>query len=328
MDDLKIKDGFIKELEDMIETKYLRFCDPSQPLQLMVLLGARTATNLMHFMAHHPRRWANLDQVPVAEQQLVWSIVVRLLEQYSMMQSNPQLRRFAWNVPYFIQWHAVIHVLDTLRANPLHLEGEKAWRLIDVLYENNSEMLLSTNKPIFMAVGNLCLRAFSARAASLAKEKKSLSDPPEYITKLRERQEAAKARREAVIARSKRQETLDGEKRLTTTDAYVMRPDTNPKSAEALAEAQAQYYPVARQSANPVQGTTRTGDDAFWLNDAIDDGFFAGGGADMMNIDTDAILARDYWLDPPNSEAIDWAQWDTWLGSLNPAQPNIGARLG
>jgi hypothetical protein len=41
MDDLKIKDVFAKELQDLFETKYLRFCDPSQPLQLMTLVSAR-----------------------------------------------------------------------------------------------------------------------------------------------------------------------------------------------------------------------------------------------------------------------------------------------
>ncbi|KAL8704293.1 MAG: hypothetical protein Q9201_002547 [Fulgogasparrea decipioides] len=325
MDDLKIKDGFIKDMEDMVETKYLRFCDPSQPLQFMTLLGTRASTNLIRFLAHHPRRWATLDQVPASEQQLVWSIVIQLLEQYSMMQSSPQLRRFAWNVPYFIQWHAVIHILDTLRAEPLRLDAMKAWRLIDDLYENNSEMLLSTNRPIFVAVGNLCLKAFSARAAALTKERRSLSDPPGFIIKLREQRKAAKAKREAVIARSRGQETLDGEKSLTTTDADATWSDTDPRSAEANVQAQPQQHPLAKQSTNLVQGSTRTGDDAFWLSDALADGFFAGGAADMMNLDTDAILAQDYWLDTSNSEVIDWAQWDAWLSNPDSIRPNTGA---
>ena len=256
MDDLKIKDGFINKLEDMIETKYVRFCDPSQPLQFMTLLGARSSTNLVRFIAHHPRRWADQDQVSVSEQQLVWNTVIQLLEQYNMMQSSPQLRRFAWNVPYFIQWHAVIHVLDTLRADPLHLDAVKAWRLIDAMYQNNSETMLNTNKPILVAVGNLCLKAFSARAGALSKEKRGLSDPPEYITELREQREAAKARREAVIARSKGQETLDGEKRLTTTDANATRPDANPRSVETPIEAQPQQHPVINAT-RPRKRTNR-----------------------------------------------------------------------
>jgi len=328
MDDLKMKIFFIKEIEDMMETKYLRFCDPSQPLQLIAMLGARITTNMIRFMAHHPRRWSKLDQVPVSEQQLVWDIVIQLLEQYNMMQSNPQLRRFAWSVPYFIQWHIVIHLLDTLRADPLHLDAVKAWRVIDALYENNSEMLLSIKRPIFVAVGNLCLKAHSARAAVLAKEKRSLSDPPVYINKLREQREAAKARREAATARSKGKETTDGEKRLAAADADVTWPNTDLRSAEALVETQSQQYQVPDQPSNPVQGSTRTGDDAFWLSDALDDGFFGGGAVDMMSLDTDAILAQDYWLGTPDGEVIDWAQWDAWFGSVDSIRPNIGAGPG
>jgi hypothetical protein len=127
-----------------------------------------------------------------------------------------------------------------------------------------------------------------------------------------------------VIARNKGQETLDGEKRLTTTDTDATWPDTNPRSAEVLVEAQPQLYPVAKQPANPVLGSVRTEDDAFWLNNALDDGFFAGGAADMKNLDTNAILDQTNWLETPNGEGIDWVQWDVWFGNLDPMRPNIG----
>ncbi|KAI9661211.1 MAG: hypothetical protein M1821_009538 [Bathelium mastoideum] len=328
MDDLKIKDGFIDKIVDMIEIKYLRFCDPSQPLQLMTLVGGRASTNLVRFLAHHPRRWAHMDQVPASEQQLVWSIVIQLLEQYEMWQSNPQLRRFAWNVPYFIQWHAVIHVLDTLRANPFHPDAVKAWRLIDTLYRNNYSILLGINRPIFVAVGNLCLKAFSARAAALAKEKRPVPDPPEYITKLQERREAAKARREAVMAKSKRQEAPNSERKLTTANADATWPDTNPKPTESLAENQSQRYQAARPPANFVQVNMMTGDDTFWLDNALDDSFFAGGEAGMKDLEMDAILAQDNLLDTPNGEVMDWAQLDAWLGNLDSVRTNVGGGPG
>ena len=322
MDDLKIKDSFIKNMEDMIETKYLRFCDPSQPLQLMTLIGARTATNLMRFLAHHPRRWTKIDQVPAPEQQLVWDIVVHLLEQYNMMQSSPQLQRFAWNVPYFIQWHAVIHLLDTLRADPLRLDAVKAWRLIDTLYENNWEILMNINKPISAAIGNLCLKAFSSRTTALTKEKRRISDPPAYISKLQEQREAARIRREAAIARNMAQR-IDSAKRLTVSDASVTWPDSVPRSAEEPAQAQSEQYPTTKQLVNCAQGSTLTGDDEFWLNDAQSAGSFDGRAADMMNLDTDAILAQGTWLDAPSNEVIDWAQWDAFLGNFDTTRPNI-----
>jgi hypothetical protein len=319
------KDAFIKEMEDIIETKYLRFCDPSQPLQLMALLGARVTINIVRFLAYHPRRWTNLNLVPASEQQMVWSIVVQLLEQYNMMQSAPQLQHFAWIVPYFIQWHAAIHVLDTLRIHPRHTEAVKAWKLVEILYEKNSEMLLSISRPISVAVGNICLKAFDARTASLTTEEQNLSTPPKYIAKLRELREVAKARRKADFTSSKEQKTFEDK---TATETSAAWPDGNPRLAEKLAEAPPQFFSVAKRPAYPVQRNAQTEDDAFWLSDALDDRLFAGDAVDGMDLDMDAILTQNHWLDVPNGEAIDWAQLDTWLGNLDPTSLNVGTAPG
>jgi hypothetical protein len=327
MNDLRIKGDFINDIEDVIETKYLRYCDPSHPLQLMAMIMARISTNLLRFKVHHPRRWASLDQVPETDQKLVWGVAVQLLEQYKVMQSTPHLRGFAWNVPYSIHWHAVIHVMDTLRSHPLHIDAARAWRAIDALYENNSGILLTTSKPIFVAAGNLCLAAFDARFVSLANEQRSVrSDPPEYIVKLREMREAArlaKSRRETATARKRRQQALSNEKGLPVraTDASVVWPDT------ALISKQ-QVQIEALQQTNPSLGITRAEDDAFWFG-AQGDGYIADGGADMMLLDTDSVLAQDLWLDSPKDNGVDWAQWDAWLsGNVDPIRLNVRGRPG
>ncbi|KFZ11464.1 hypothetical protein V501_04749 [Pseudogymnoascus sp. VKM F-4519 (FW-2642)] len=326
MDGVKVKENSMEGLIDDLETKYLRFCDPSQPLQLMVLFGARCATNIIRFMTYHPRKWVNnQDQVPASEQKLVWDIVLQLLEQYNQMQSNPQLRRFAWNVPYFIQWHAVIHVLDSLRAKPLHVDAWKAWGLVNTLYETNLEMCLSTKKAMFVAIGSLCLKAFDAREAAMAKDNKSVSNTPKYIIRLREQREEARARREAAVLRNKQREAQNGEKQSTPMDAGTTWQDVNHSPENARVEAQAQQNPTATQAANTVQSGARTGDDAFWLNDAANGDTCACGSADPMNLDSNNILAQDYWFDTPSGEVIDWAKWDTWLGNNDPVRPSFAS---
>ena len=57
MDNLHMKDHFVQQMEEMLETKYIRYCDPSQPLHFFTLICARTATHMMRFLTHHPRRW-------------------------------------------------------------------------------------------------------------------------------------------------------------------------------------------------------------------------------------------------------------------------------
>ncbi|EXJ56356.1 uncharacterized protein A1O5_12623 [Cladophialophora psammophila CBS 110553] len=319
MDDLERKDNFVKGIEDMLETKYLRFCDPAQPLQLMALVGGRTATNLVRFMAHHPRRWAYQDHVPESERHFVWGVVTQLLEQYNMMQSHQHLKRFAWHVPYFIQWHAVIHILDTLRADPFHSDAQRVWQLIDILFENNLEIFLSINRPIIAAVGNLCLKAFGCREAALRTAKRSLSHPPEYITKLREQRDAAKARREAVATRIQEQGRLNNQNISRMIDNDYALSDTKSRSAEAPTAVQLQQF-------NSFPGSIRTEDDAFWLTAAPNEGFPTDGAADMTSLYTDAILAQDYSLNVPNEDAMDWERWDTWFGHLDPLHPKIVPR--
>ncbi len=328
MDDLKMKDEFIKKMEDMLETKYLRFCDPSQPLQLLTLVCGRYATNTIRLLAHHPRRWANLDHVPASEQNLVWGVVIQLLEQFNMMQSNPQLKRFAWCTPYFIQWHAVIHVLDTLRANPLHLDYAKAWQLIDTLYDNNLEMLLNGKRPISVAVGNLCLKAFNSRVAVATKLQWSLPSTPEYISKLREQRKTAKAKRENLIQKRREQEALENEMGSTAMEVDKTRTAARRTSPEDPVQYQPKQFHSAAPQPTPVQENPRTGDDAFWLSDNLSDGLFAAAPFDMMDQGTDAMMAQGSWLDTPSDEVIDWAQWDVWLGNVDPPRPNGTAAPG
>lgn len=99
-DDLRRKDEMLNQLEETLETKYVRYCDPSQPLQLMSMLLVRSAMNAGRFIAHHPRRWASQEQTPESERQYVWTVSVKLLEHYNMMQS---VQRFSWHAAYILQ---------------------------------------------------------------------------------------------------------------------------------------------------------------------------------------------------------------------------------
>lgn len=158
-----VVDNDCRDIEAHLETRYLRYCDPSKPLHLMATLMVRCAINILRFMARHPRRWTDhgaINKQNKEERVVVWRLCLTILDQQHMLQSNPHLRCFAWHAPFFQQWHAIIHVLDTLRADPGIDQAGRAWGLIEKTYANNREMLSgSTKKPIHVAVGNLCLKS-------------------------------------------------------------------------------------------------------------------------------------------------------------------------
>lgn len=228
----KTKDELIKEIEEILEEKYIRYCDPSEPLQLLTMLVARFTSNVVRFLTHHPRRWVSQEQTPKSEQEYVWKISVELLEQQDTIQSDRRLQGFAWYSAYYLQWHVLIHVLDTLRAKPLMSDIHKAWRLVEATYKNNPDMISSTKKPIHVAVGSLCLKAYNAYEAALMRKGMTTSHVPDYITKLRQQREAARARRKARDARSKEAEASPSYEQL-----QVVEVRTSPNSRLSLSKA-------------------------------------------------------------------------------------------
>ncbi|KAL8692347.1 MAG: hypothetical protein Q9218_002598, partial [Villophora microphyllina] len=205
--DQSTKDGFVNEIEEILEMKYLRYCDPSQPLQLLTMLTARSALNMVRFLAHHPRTWTGPEMTPEPVRKYVWDRSITILEQFETTQSDRRLQGYSWYYTYHMPWHVLIHVLDTLRAQPLILNAAKTWRIIEATFENNPDMVANTKKPIHVAVGNLCLTAWDAHDAALTHQGVGSEREPQFITKLRQQREAAKARRKQRLVRNKDIET-------------------------------------------------------------------------------------------------------------------------
>ncbi|KAI1863438.1 uncharacterized protein JN550_009549 [Neoarthrinium moseri] len=293
--DAENTDQSFAKIEELLETRYLRYCDPSQPLHLMTMLLARSAMNFIRFLIHHPRRWANVDQTPVIERQAVWDLSIKILEQHSMLQSNPMLKQFAWYAPYFQQWHAVIHVLDTLRASPDTAGTEKAWNLVASTYENNPHMILDTRKPIHIAVGSLCLKAYASREAVLQKSGTSPSPLPTFIVQLRQQRKIVQTKKQAVHSKSYQQEDpVDGSQSATQLPNWS-RPSGLPNS-----------------SGSP-EG------DAFWSKQVSGDAEF-GIANDLGDMGWDFLQDQDGVGDSATS-GIDWDKWDSWLAESNMIRP-------
>ncbi|MCJ1383941.1 hypothetical protein MMC17_007055 [Xylographa soralifera] len=317
-DKVEIDEAF-REVEEVLETKYLRYCDPSQPLHLLTMVVARFAMNVIRFLTHHPRRWSSIEQTPLSERQWVWEVSIKLLEQHNMLQSNPQLKPFTWHAAYFQQWHAFIHVLDTLRANPLMADAEKAWRLIGNKYENTPDMVFDTKKPIHIAVGILCLKAYSDREAALLNGNTCPPPTPEFILQLRQQREITKAKRQAREAKSSRSEDPVSHGQANPRD---MDPRPNAEAIHLGDSLESTYLQQSTTSHPPsfiqIGGTTES--DPYWLINGFDDSQ-VGNLDDVMNMDLDFMLAQDHSVEDNNTQTITWEQWDAWLTDSNLIPP-------
>lgn len=282
------KDAFVKEIQDIIEAKYLRYCDPSQPLQLYSLLVARSAFNAMRFMTHHPRSWT--DATLQSERDMVWKVSTAILEQFEMLQSDRRLQGYRWYGSYFMQWHVLIHVLDTLRAEPLKSDADKTWQLIEATWGNSPDMISNTKKAIHVATGNLCLKAYSAFESALGQKGRRVPQTPGYIKQLREQRELAKQKKATREARTRAAQQAA---------AMTSQLDANMSLNDLNAEPQLQWTSLHQTGLI----------DPFWYaNDAS---------GNMMDLD-DFMIGQDNVMGDLNTgQHIDWTQWDNWAGELN-----------
>ena len=297
-------DTAFRETEEMLETKYLRHCDAAQPLHLLTNLMVRFAMNTIRFFTHHPRRWGSIEQTPPAERNFVWDVSLKLLEQQHMIQSNPSLKQFAWHATYSLQWYAFIHVLDTLRANPLIADAEKAWRLIGNTHKNNPDIGFKSKKPIHVAVSSLCLKAYTAREAALRNDNLWPPSTPECILQLRRQREAAKVKRQARGAKSVQSE-------------HSAKPDLS--SIDTFQSSDLRQSALSYTSGPTQNGGVPDGD-PFWIINGSNDG---GGGSwnDAINMDLDFMLDQDPVLQNDTTPTITWEQWDAWLSNSNVIRP-------
>lgn len=311
-------DEAARELEEVFETKYLRYCDPSQPLHLMIMLGARYSINGVRFLTHHPRRWASIEQTPLSERRWVWEVSNKLLEQYNMFQSNPQIKQFAWHAAYFLQWHALIHILDVLRANPLEEGAEKTWQLVSNAYENNIDMVFDTRRPIHVAVGNLCLKAYSSRETALQNGGMFLPPTPQFIMQLRQQREVAKAKKQARDAKSSSSQDPVSHNQANTSNmdprlhAGIVNPSDTLESTH-----------FEQSITSPPQSHTKIGggtDDPFWLINGFDDSQVVNSNG-VMDMDLDFMLAQDHSAENNATQTINWEEWDAWLAESNVIRP-------
>lgn len=305
------------EIEELLETKYLRYCDPSQPLHLFTMLMARSAVNNINFLQHHPRRWPSVEQIPPSEQQWIWKISLKLLEAQNMGSSTPQLRPFSWHTAYFLVWHVLIHVLDTLRTDPHELDVDKAWQVVADTYQYNPDMISDTRKPIHVAVGNLCLKAYSVREASLHSRGALPPRPPKFIAQLRQQRDTARAKKEARNAKNARPMDQSNGSQAKHRDTYPIPEDGDVPFSNF--SGRTRLHEVSHSLA-PAQIVDPAGVDSFWFNNGFDDSHFSTMN-DIMEIDPDFMLAQDYTMGDNTDQTVTWEQWDAWLANSNMLPP-------
>ena len=186
---IKRKDELIQELEKVFEEKYVRYCDASIPIHYHTLIVARAAISSMRLMAHHPRHRSDKERKqPTEELDAVFYLALKIIECDNICHSTPVFRGFLWHTHVYFQWQGFIYLLGALRTRTEGPEVDAAWQQVEQTYEHHPAFLTDTKRPLHVATGNLCLKAWQVREASFARKGMALfpSNTPSFVKTLRQ----------------------------------------------------------------------------------------------------------------------------------------------
>ncbi|GKZ66989.1 hypothetical protein AnigIFM50267_001080 [Aspergillus niger] len=162
------------DIERKIEDKYLRLCNPDNPLHYMTIWTIRG------FLAKHLllELYSKFSPTQQSETQrnTASSYAMRILKSDTMLMRSPHTERYRWHVHMHFPFPAYLHVIQDLKKRPMQ---EHAYELWNAMSENAELRFRDMHRfhPIFEIVARNVLQAWEAHQAALGEHGKSIAPP-------------------------------------------------------------------------------------------------------------------------------------------------------
>ncbi|CEJ56990.1 hypothetical protein PMG11_05700 [Penicillium brasilianum] len=161
---LSEKDRCIDELEDIMEQKFLRYCDQSIPLHLATTMMVRSSSHYTRLMAHHPRHYHDSGtRIPQSEKDVIFGHCLKMAEYADYAQTNPDVQRFSWHMVNHMPWDAMIFMLSEMRNRTNPEEKDKVWEIVGSIYGRHVRQIgKNSQMPLHKALQHLFVKAWRA----------------------------------------------------------------------------------------------------------------------------------------------------------------------
>ncbi|OQU94074.1 Fungal specific transcription factor domain-containing protein isoform 2 [Cladophialophora immunda] len=181
------KDGVISQMEDLWERKYLRYCDPSNPLHTFASIMMRSCICKMKLLAHSPRRRiaGRRVKIPQTEREIVFANATKLLEYAVLVRGNQGLQKYAWRTGTSYLWDTMLCVLIEARHRKPGPDVDRLWQLIGVVLSQHPEAFKESTGAVYIALCKWTLEAWEDYVAATKSDGLPEPMPPEYINAIR-----------------------------------------------------------------------------------------------------------------------------------------------
>jgi Fungal specific transcription factor domain len=181
------KDAMISQIKDILEKKYIRYCDPSNPLHYFTTVLARSAICKMKLFAHNPRQFTDSGlKVPQTERDIIFENGIKLLEYGNLIHSTPTLRKYMWQISTSYLWDSLLYVLIEVRTRKIGPDVDRTWELIGGAFANYPQIFAEATEALYTTLGNWTLQVWDDCVAARKSEGHPESLVPEYINRIRQ----------------------------------------------------------------------------------------------------------------------------------------------
>lgn len=147
----------VSELQDMLESKYLRYCGFVVPSHCMAMAMARGTPCMARFRLRLPK--ARAQALTVEESTDLCNTALRILDYTVVSRVNPLVRRFSWHISAYSQFEPVIWIVTELRnKSPTIVDPQSIWEGVQTLYTEWPEFM-RVRRTLYVVVARLMLKA-------------------------------------------------------------------------------------------------------------------------------------------------------------------------
>lgn len=156
-------DDELAPLEKMIEEKYLRFCNPDNPLHFLTIWTTRYYIAKCRLIAQYWETSNSSTPQTDTQRDAALSNAFVMLESDTRIMNNPITKGYRWLFYFYLPFPAYAHALQDLRRRPLSDQAESAWEVVSDNFEARSATIETADNPLVTLFSKIVLDAWQAR---------------------------------------------------------------------------------------------------------------------------------------------------------------------
>ena len=173
-------------LEKLIEDKYLKHCNPENPLHFMTIWNTRLHLAKYRLMEHFSSFSTSSTYQTEAQRDAAFQYALRMLECDTKILNSPHTKGYLWLAHFHFPLPAYVQIVQSLKRRRISAQADRVWGIINDSYEARFDSLRRDDIPFFGIFAKIVLQAWDA-CKETAKESGESLVTPRFVLSVRQR---------------------------------------------------------------------------------------------------------------------------------------------